>query len=404
MIKIIKKSLNLKAKYIDIRSISSNKLNIFDWPSYDKGIENASTPPSSWYTDSRFLKEVEEKNTFKSWLMIGRKEKLENPGDYWAATFMNQPVIIIKGENGDFRAYYNVCRHHAAQICDEGFGHLDLHERFTCPYHGWEYSREGKLTKAVAMKGCLGFNPKEFSLKSIPIQIVGPWIYLNLFPGAPLNRLMFDDQPDIKTMFELLEKTNYDKLKFIASRRYVLNCNWKIFIDNYLDGGYHVPFAHISLTTNLNLSKYQRIGYENFFLQTCPAQTSTSLEAEIKDRISGGEKGSETVYVYQYPNICINRYGKWMDTNIVWPIGPNQCEVLFDWFVDESIIHEKDFIQKCIDQSHVVQQEDIYLCDRVQKGVQSDGYEVGRYAPTLEGIFFIWISNFKYMSLFLIYF
>lgn len=80
----------------------------------------------------------------------------------------------------------------------------------------------------------------------------------------------------------------------------------------------------------------------------------------------------------------INRYGPWMDTNLVLPISPSQCRVVFDWFLDSSLVHDKDFIESSIADSEVVQKEDITLCEDVQNGLLSPAYDVGRYAPRVE--------------------
>ena len=402
------------------RQLSSHHHSPYYWPGYDMGIERAITPPSSWYKDPQFFEEVEANHTFRQhWLLVGRTDELTQHGDYLARTIMKQPILIVRNtDNKDaksnntsynaassgYQAFFNVCRHHAAQICDEGKGHLncDKGQRFTCPYHGWQYNLEGKLTKAVKMKGCQDFSVKDFGLISIPLAVVGPWIYIK-FPSAPAAASaskseqsstaasIHEDLPDLQHIEHLLQQSQYQDLVHIESRKYVLNCNWKVFIDNYLDGGYHVPVAHKQLSANLQLKDYKRYGYEHFYLQTCPPKATdqasvgsarSAASADLaKDRLSG----QEALYIYQYPNICINRYGSWMDTNIVWPIGPNQCEVTFDWFIHRDLASQTEMIQESIQQSDVVQQEDIWLCDRVQTGINSWGYEVGRYAPELEG-------------------
>lgn len=370
-----------------IRNIS--QCNEFDWPDFAAGINFANTPPVSWYVNHKFYEKVEKKSVFNTWLNVGRVESIQNEGDYLAFTVLDQPVVVIKTKDGSIKAYFNVCRHHAAQLCEDGAGSIGVDGRFTCPYHGWQYNAEGKLTKAIKMKGCQNFHPKQFGLHSLPVNIIGPWIYLKL--GHP-NQVtssedssLFDEFSDAREVFQILDNTGYHNMKHIKSRSYEINCNWKVFIDNYLDGGYHVPVAHPGLSAHLDLTNYQRKGYENFHIQSCPsASTSQSVG---NTRITGGTNRT-AVYIYQYPNICINRYGQWMDTNIVWPINENKCRVEFDWFVESALYHHPDaneIVEKSLEDSHQVQLEDIWLCERVQKGLKSFGYVSGRYAPTLEG-------------------
>jgi choline monooxygenase len=375
----------------------------FEWIDHAVGIEKAVTPPVSWYTENLFYKEVEVKHVFNTWLNVGRVEPLKNVGDFFATTILDQPIVIVRSNDGKIRAFYNVCRHHAAQLCDDGTGSVGENGRFTCPYHGWQYNTEGRLTKAVKMKGCQNFHPKEFGLHELPLNIVGPWVYIKLLPIQTLNKLkgspppnIYDDLPDAKEMFGMLENTHFASMQFIRSRSYDIKCNWKVFIDNYLDGGYHVPYAHPGLTTHLNLADYQRKGFLNFHLQSCPSKattqdsTSSPEDAAIANTrlTAGSDQLRDALYIYQYPNICINRYGQWMDTNIVWPLDAHTCRVVIDWYVEKDLLaHEKagQVIEKCLEDSDQVQQEDVWLCERVSKGLRSAGYDVGRYAPTLEG-------------------
>lgn len=368
----------------------SIKLDSFVWRDSHVGIEAASTPPSSWYTDATFYNEVEKKQTFRKWQLVARASQVDKEGDYFATTIAGQPIVVVKHQD-TYKAYYNVCRHHAAVMCDEGQGNVGPSGRISCPYHGWQYSLDGRLAKAVKMSGCKNFSPKDFSLHSLPVEKLGPWLFVNL--GNDVASLK--DCQDTQEIFQLLKDSNYEGLTHIHSRSYTLNCNWKVFIDNYLDGGYHVPVAHKALSANLNLSHYSRREIASgksdisprFYLQTCPAAPPSTTSEGPGDRVRGAQ---DALYVFQYPNICINRYGAWMDTNIVYPLTVNTCIVHFDWFVDHKYTGASDltnqkYLEESIAASDVVQQEDVWLCERVQRGLESTAYDVGRYAPSLEG-------------------
>ena len=71
------------------------------------------------------MKDIESKHTFRGWLCIGRKDQLEKNGSYIAKNILHEPIVVTNIGDGKLAAYYNVCRHHAAQICDEGEGQLD---------------------------------------------------------------------------------------------------------------------------------------------------------------------------------------------------------------------------------------------------------------------------------------
>jgi choline monooxygenase len=364
----------------------------FEWKDADAGIEKAGTPPSNWYFDSLFHDKVEKNRTFRDWQLLCRAAQVEKDGDYYAATIAGQPIVLVK-QGDNYRAFYNVCRHHAAVMCDDGAGHLPQ-GRITCPYHGWQYTLDGRLAKAVKMKGCQNFSPKDFSLHSLPVEKLGPWLFVNLSGNSAQS---LKDSDDAKEVYGLLEQSNYQNLVFVGSRSYEIQCNWKVYIDNYLDGGLHVPVAHKALSANLDLTKYNRRSVDTnnaqqeprFYLQTCPPASEVST-ASTESRVKGDQ---EALYIFQYPNICINRYGAWLDTNIVYPLTATSCVVHFDWFVEANFAEDKKYVEDCLVQSDVVQQEDIWLCERVQRGLQSVAYDVGRYAPSFEGGEFMFHSR-----------
>ena len=175
------------------------------------------------------------------------------------------------------------------------------------------------------------------------------------------------------------------------------------------------------------METYERKEYLNFFLQSCESKTNDDFhDNNDGDDVNACENnGSESVkkrnkrircandskdnndnsnndkayYLYHYPNLCINRYGRWMDTNIVYPMGPNKCIVEFEWYVEQDMIgniekeEEKEvekkklYLSDCLIDSEMVQIQDIHLCERVQRGLNSTAYKgrEGRYAPKMEG-------------------
>jgi Ring hydroxylating alpha subunit (catalytic domain) len=146
------------------------------------------------------------------------------------------------------------------------------------------------------------------------------------------------------------------------------------------------------------MKTYRRHGYKNFFLQSCESSTK---DVNIDQRVSAidgessgperssriaGEGNDRALYLFHYPNLCINRYGRWMDTNIVWPDGPDNCIVDFEWYAESETKADANLVRSSIADSEVVQAEDIMLCERVQKGLKSSAYRgrEGRYSPILE--------------------
>lgn len=285
--------------------------------------------------------------------------------------------VVCRDDSGIVRAFHNVCRHHASLLAS-GSGQKSC---FVCPYHGWTYGFNGALLKATRISGMRNFNVNDFGLIPIKVATWGPFVLLNLEKES-LSQKEVDSHNVTKEWLgscsEILSTNGVDSsLSYVCRREYMIECNWKVFCDNYLDGGYHVPYAHKGLASGLMLDSYSITMFERVSIQSC--ESSSDKSKENYDRL-----GRNAIYAFIYPNFMINRYGPWMDTNLVIPLGPNKCRVIFDYYLEHSLKDDTDFIEKSLQDSEKVQIEDIVLCEGVQKGLQSPAYSVGRYAPTIE--------------------
>src|SRR5262249_11068073 len=122
------------------------------------------------------------------------------------------------------------------------------------------------------------------------------------------------------------------RLKFAARREYPLACDWKVFCDNYLDGGYHINHIHPGLAGVLDYSQYRTEIDGNVSVQISPLTRKKGAEA-----VAAVRGGDSAFYAWVFPNLMINLYDDLMDTNVVLPDGPGRCRVVFDfYFVDAS--------------------------------------------------------------------
>lgn len=340
-------------------------------------IEAAFTPPSSWYTDPGFHSLELQKVFFKGWQAVGYVDQIKEPRQYFTGQLGNVEYVVCRDDSGKLHAFHNVCRHHASLIAS-GSGKKSC---FVCPYHGWTYGLDGALLKATRISGIQNFIVNEMGLVKLRVALWGPFVLLNFEDGTLLEQESegnFFVQEWLGSSAEILLRGGVDSsLSFICRREYIIECNWKVFCDNYLDGGYHVPYAHKGLASGLKLESYSTTIHEKVSIQSCDGGSGESKE-DI-DRL-----GSKALYAFVYPNFMINRYGPWMDTNLVLPLGPDQCQVIFDYFLDASLKDDKDFIEKSLEDSEKVQLEDITLSEAVQRGLESPAYNCGRYAPSVE--------------------
>ncbi|MEE2787105.1 MAG: aromatic ring-hydroxylating dioxygenase subunit alpha [Myxococcota bacterium] len=326
-------------------------------------VDEASTPPSSWYVSPTFL-DWEYATVFnRSWIAVGAAQQVSAPGAYLAGQVGHEPFVVVRDQANQLRAFYNVCRHHAACLV-EGQGKI---QQFACPYHGWKYALDGRLTKAPQLGAIKNFDPSAFGLKALRVVAWHGIIFIHF--GEPIA----GPAAQWPILDERLSRSKTDHLQFVERRSYALECNWKVFCDNYLDGGYHVALLHPALGGQLDLSGYQTEVFSGYSIQSAAA---------TKD--GHARLGSGALYGFVYPNLMINRYGPIMDVNVVMPTGPDSCRVDFDFFFDPATLGQDTFVRESIQKSEDVQREDMQVCRSVQRGLRSSAYDVGRYAPRLE--------------------
>jgi choline monooxygenase len=170
-----------------------------------------------------------------------------------------------------------------------------------------------------------------------------------------------------------------DGLAFLERREYTLACNWKVFVDNYLDGGYHVNSVHPALGSVLDYSEYRTEIFERTSLQSSPLRSGDDAAA------SATRKGDRARYAWAFPNVMVNLYAGVMDTNVVLPLGPERCRVLIDfYFADLGNERARQLAQQSIELGHQIQLEDVGICADVQKGLGSRSYRAGRFSVRRE--------------------
>jgi choline monooxygenase len=183
------------------------------------------------------------------------------------------------------------------------------------------------------------------------------------------------------SLIEQVSSLSLNNLHWMERRHYSFDCNWKVFVDNYLDGGYHVPYLHKGLDSVLDYSNYQIENGEHFCLQWSPI-VSVGAEAAT----GAVRKGDRALYYWIYPNFMINHYDGVMDTNLVIPRGVNRTEVIFDfYFPDVTDAAERMKNRASIEIGQRIQNEDVSICQSVQRGLNSRAYKAGRLSVRREG-------------------
>tara|TARA_B100001142_G_scaffold167728_1_gene167558 strand:- start:14121 stop:15173 length:1053 start_codon:yes stop_codon:yes gene_type:complete len=331
-------------------------------------IENQFTLPSKWYFENSYMEREKTEIFLKEWQLVGSRTQIRNPGEILLAEVANNPVIVICQKDNTLKAFYNVCQHRGGPLAYENCSVSKLQ----CKYHGWVYELNGDL------KNARGFNEAELNVEDFGLQPihVTEWmgqVFVNL-SNSPQDLNQHIDE--IKTLTSPIDFSDY-VFKFRES--YQIRCNWKVYMDNFLEG-FHIPFVHPELNKVIDYKSYKTEIYERFSLQWCPLDSELSPYGK-----SANSEENKAFYFTIYPNIILNIAPGRLQTNIVEPKSSKTCVVHFDYHFDNP---EEADIEQDADFSEMVQQEDILICENVQKGLESKGYDKGKFSPLNEkGVF-----------------
>jgi choline monooxygenase len=328
-------------------------------------LERARTIPSAWYLDAE-LAERERSTVFCGWQAVGRLDQVPAAGSYFTAEIAGEPIAVLRDADGVLRAFHNVCRHRAALVLCEPCGTVT---KLRCRYHGWTYDLTGRLRGAPEFEGVADFDRADFGLAPLTVDSWGPTVWVHpAAPHRPLNAFLSP----------LPERTlkRIGELRWHARRSYDLACNWKVYVDNYLDGGYHVNYVHPALAGALDYSQYRTELFDSGNVQISP------LQAGDDPAIAAVRSGDVAMYWWIFPNFMVNIYSGVMDTNLVLPLGPERCRVIFDFYFSAEA--DAEFRRRSIEVAEQVQQEDIAICEDVQRGLRSRAFSTGRFSVRRE--------------------
>ena len=348
----------------------------------DAEIARAWTLPAPLYTDANIFLAEKEKIFARTWQVVGHASQVENPGDFFTTELIGEPLLLARGGDGRLRGFYNVCRHRAGPPA-EGCGSRKL---FRCGYHGWTYSLDGALLSATEIDGVEGFRAEDFALKPVRTEEWFNLVFVNLDPDARPLRESLGELP------AQAEKFPFTQMKLFERRTYDMKCNWKTYVDNYLEG-YHLPSVHPGLNRELDYNAYVvephvssrevQTGYVRQYSPIRGAQPGDATPRRYAD--SGADSGSPltTDYFWIFPNWMLNCYPDNVSLNIVLPVEPERSLAIFEWYLPEKD-HSSPAAKASVDFSDQIQIEDVGICETVQKNLRSRSYSRGRFSVKQE--------------------
>jgi len=337
----------------------------------DAEISCAWSLPAHYYVDPVIFEKEKAKIFSRSWQVVGHCSQVEKPGDYFTTECNGEPLLLVRGAGGELRAFYNVCRHRAGPAA-EGCGSRKL---FRCGYHGWTYDLDGLLISAPEFENVQAFDRACFALVSVRAEEWFNLVFVNLDPGAEplLHRL--GDLPKQAGRF------GFREMKLLERRTYDMKCNWKTYVDNYLEG-YHLPSVHPGLNRELDYNAYTVETYPRHVRQFSPIRGAQPGDATPR-RYREAPEHLTTDYFWIFPNWMLNCYPDNVSLNLVLPLGPERSLAIFEWYLPEKDLASKAATDS-VTFSDQIQIEDMAICETVQRNLHSRSYARGRYSVKQE--------------------
>jgi len=334
-------------------------------------VRSAFTLPASWYRRLD-VEALERERVFAAtWQLVAHADALARPGDYVTTELIGEPLLLVRGSDGVLRAFFNVCRHRAGPVA-VGSG---CQKAFACAYHGWTYGLDGRLLTARETAGTEDFDRADFGLVPARVDSWGPLVFINLDGTAPpLAEWLAPVVRDIADAgFDL------SQLAPTYRRDYEIACNWKVYVDNYLEG-YHIPIVHPGLFRELDYSRYMVEPHGYYSKQFAPTRTAgTGAPGSGYGRYADG---TEALYYWMWPNLMLNIYPDNVSTNVIVPLGPDRVLTIFEWFFAPGT--DPQAVAETVAFSDQIQQEDIRICEQVARGLKSRSYDRGRFVAARE--------------------
>jgi len=328
-------------------------------------LERAETIPSAWYVDPRFHDLDREAVFGRTWQHVGHVSQVQAAGDHVLATVAGNPVIAVRGKDRVLRGFFNVCRHRGGPLALHD-GHDDM---LQCKYHGWTYQLDGMLRGVPHFNRVELFDKKDHGLVPVPLDTWEGLIFANLTDSAgPVRECL-------RGAAERILPMRLPELRFARRVDYEVRCNWKVYMDNFLEG-YHVPYVHPELMKLYDYQSYVTEVHDWYSLQVGPLSGA--------DNVYGTREG-EALYYCLFPNFMLNILPGRLQTNLVVPLAADRCRVEFRYYYADV---ESPSARRLMNEDHEfsdkVQQEDIEICERVQEGLASRAYDRGRFSVAFE--------------------
>ena len=361
-----------------------------------------------FYVDPAFHALDEQLLFEREWLFAAHTCEIRKPGDYVTLQVGRNPIVVLRDQHGEVRAFFNTCRHRGSKVCVADRGKAP---KLVCPYHQWTYNLDGSLLYAGQMQP--GFDPKGYRLKAVHVRTMAGYIFICLAdePPADIDEFLRVAEPYVRVH-------GLERAKVAAEESTVEKGNWKLVMENNREC-YHCAGGHPELLRTL--SEYDKPDDPRMdpkfreLLQTCygrwaeaglPSEgimterwrvaripfirgaVSMTMNGRPASRRRMGELSTDDVgsmRMLWLPNSWNHLQADHCLSFRVLPVSATETLVTTKWLVHEDAVEGVDYDLASL--KHVWTQtnaQDRYFVELTQAGVASSAYQPGPYSTQIE--------------------
>ncbi|TDC80529.1 aromatic ring-hydroxylating dioxygenase subunit alpha [Actinomadura sp. 7K507] len=336
--------------------------------------------PGGYYTDPAVF-EAEKRRIFeRSWMCVGRADAVPQPGRFLRADVGDESVLVVRGRDGEVRAFRNLCRHRGARLCTDESGTVGNSIR--CVYHAWTYGLDGRLIAAPNMRRIPDLVKEDYGLHRLRAEQWQGYVWVSLDPDAP--PLAAQVEPQLADRLggpAVLDRYGIDRLGTATTIVYEVESNWKSIIENFTEC-YHCPTIHPELTAAL---PQFRSGYGSISGGGGGAGATFAEDVEgfslsgkaARPRLPGLLAEDDRAFhgIILRPNAFIILVPDHVAFFRLEPQGPGHTRVVVDWLFDREVMAADGFDPSdAVAILDITNRQDFEACRRCQLGMRSSAY------------------------------
>ncbi|MGH7576766.1 MAG: aromatic ring-hydroxylating oxygenase subunit alpha [Longimicrobiales bacterium] len=343
-------------------------------------LQGARGLPREYFTSAAIYADELERLFLARWLCACREEEIARPGDYRLVEIAGESVMVLRDAGGRLRAFYNVCRHRGARLCEAPAGRL--RNTIQCPYHAWTYRLDGSLAGAPHMQEYEGFDRRDYPLHAVEVGTWEGFVFVNLAADPePLEAWL----APIRFRFS---RFNISELRSARRIEYHVAANWKLIFQNYSEC-LHCPTIHPELAERTPYNSGENDLVEGPFLGGFMVLTDGD-----DSLTTGGEacaipvgdlppEDLRRVYFYSImPNLLLSLHPDFVMFHTLWPESVGRTRIVCEWLFHPDAPGVAGFRpDDAIEFWDRTNRQDWHVCESTQAGVASRAYAPGPYSP-----------------------